>query len=100
MIYSDKGNEFLGIYLKSDKIYQSLTNSKFIARIAERFIRTINGKNFRAFTYKKQEKYKYIILKLAGTYKNSKNRSLGIPPLEVIKDIEQEICNFQYGEND
>ena len=44
MIYSDRGKEFLGTYkkyLKSENIYQSLTNSKLIASIAERFIRTI-----------------------------------------------------------
>ena len=103
MIYSDRGKEFLGTYkkyLKSENIYQSFTNSKFKASIAERFIRTIKEKIFRAFTYKKQEKYIDIIQKLTDSYNNSIHRSIGIPPSEVNKDNEQEIYNFQYGEDD
>jgi len=98
-IYSDEGNEFLGLFkklLEKEKIQQIFSKSKHKAAMVERFNRTLKGKMYKVFSFRKNNIYIDILQDLISSYNNSYHRSIKTSPNSVTKNNEKQIFDIQY----
>lgn len=90
-IRTDKGGEFqnqpVSRVLKKYKIhYFTSQNEETKASIVERVQRTIKGRMWRYFTYKKTNRYIDVLDDLVESYNNTYHRSIGRTPNSVDSD--------------
>lgn len=96
MVQSDKGSEFLNSTFQSllqrhgIKFYTS-ENEDLKASVVERFNRTLKTKMYRYFTYKNTRRFVDVLDDLLHSYNNTHHRSIGMAPVEVNADNENEV---------
>ena len=101
-LQTDKGTEFLNKdfqkHLKKLKIHFFTTeNPETKASIVEQFQRTLKGRMWKYFTYKKSRKYIDVLQDLVYGYNHAKHRSIGQSPASVSVDNEVEVTRRLYG---
>ena len=97
----DKGKEFLNNtfkqFLKDHKIKQYATeNVETKAALAERVIKSIKNVIYRYFTYANTSTYVNVISDIISSYNNTIHSSIGIKPVDVNPNNQEEIWNRLY----
>lgn len=92
---TDQGTEWfnskVSSLLKSYNINHYFTYSDKKASIVERFNRTLKGKMWRLFSELGSFQWLNILPNLIKKYNNSKHRTIGVKPIDVTKDNEEQI---------
>lgn len=100
-IQTDEGKEFYNSkvqnFFKENKIHHYSSKSELKASVVERFNRTLRGRLFRLFTYKKAYKYIHFLPALLKSYNDSVHRSTGFAPNQVTRELEPIIFEKLYG---
>lgn len=100
-LMTDKGKEFdndmLKNFCKENGIhYYTSQNPDTKAAVAERVIKTLKGRLYRYFTYKKSWRYLGVLDKIVSAYNQAKHRSIGMAPIEVTNENEAEVRQKLY----
>lgn len=86
-MFTDRGTEFkcwqMQKLFSDNKVQHILTNNEIKCSMAERMIRTLKGRLYRAFTARNTNRWVDIIQKLATAINNSVNRSIKRTPASV-----------------
>ena len=100
-LQTDKGTEFTNrevqAYLKREKIgFFTTENEETKAQIVERFWRTLKGRMFKYFTYKKTDRYVDVLDDLVHSYNHTYHRSIKMKPAEVREENEAQVHRTLY----
>lgn len=99
-IITDQGREYYNSnfqnLMKKHNINHYSTFSVLKASIAERVIRTIKEKLFKLFTLNGNHKWLDLLEQVTNTYNNTKHRTIGMKPINVNKNNEQDILKSKY----
>src|SRR3981189_960906 len=95
-LQTDDGREF------DNRVVQHLLNvenirfftvkSQFKAAVVERFNRTLKTKMWRYFTWTGNHRWVAVLPDLLTSYNSAVHRSIGVAPIEVTNENEQERC--------
>jgi hypothetical protein len=100
-IQTDRGTEFLNHEVQRKfqkynvKHYWSF-NDDIKCSICERFNRTIKGKIFHYLTHRNTDRWVDVIDELVKSYNNSFHRTIGMSPIEVNSENEDEVAKRMY----
>ena len=100
IVVSDPGLEFRGEftdYLKQENIQQYLLRKEQKAPLAERFIRTLKEKMVKYMTHEDTQTYVPVIGELVRSYNNAVHSRTKHKPIDVNKDMEDEMKKILYG---
>ena len=105
VLQTDRGTEFKNSQVeklvKSYGIEHWFTNNQDIkCALVERFNRTLKARMFKYFTAKGTRRYIDVLPQLVDSYNHSIHRTLGISPVEVSRENEQELFARIYGFED
>lgn len=100
-LQTDKGTEFLNKrfmnFLAQEKIHFFTSHTvETKASVAERFIRTLKGRLFKAMTYNNTNRYLDLLPKVVKAYNGAYHRTIGCAPKDVIADTEDVIRERYY----
>jgi len=97
---TDKGKEFtnntVSSFYKEEKIHHYVTFNETQANYAERCIKTIKTKIYRYMKKNNTHRYIDVLQDIVNGYNNSIHRSLGVTPISVNKNNEDENRLQQY----
>ena len=102
-LQTDKGSEFrnrsLQQFLKEEEVeFFTTENEDTKASIVERFNRTIKERLWKYFTRKNTLRYVETLPKLVSSYNRSFHRSIGIAPIKVNFDNQEEVWQRLYNQ--
>ena len=99
-IQTDKGTEFLNkqvqAWFKKNKWHHFFTLGDPKASLVERWHRTLKQRMFRYFTAKNTLRWIDVLPDLVMAYNESYHRSIGMAPLDVNTDNEEQVWNRLY----
>ena len=99
-IQTDKGTEFLNkqvqAWFKKNKWHHFFTLGDPKASLVERWHRTLKQRMFRYFTAKNTLRWIDVLPDLVMAYNESYHRSIGMAPLDVNADNEEQVWNRLY----
>ena len=82
--------------LKAEGIHFYTTNSEVKASVVERFIRTLNSRMWRYFTWKNTLKYIDVLGQLVKAYNHSHHRTIQMKPVKVRGEDESNVWRRLY----
>jgi hypothetical protein len=96
MLQTDKGTEFLNAIVQSmlrrrNIHHYTSENEDLKASVVERFNRTLKTKMYRYFTHANTRRYLDVLPDLLHSYNNSHHRSIGMAPMDVGKQNENDV---------
>lgn len=102
-IQTDKGSEFMNravqqYFLEKDIRHFTSENEDLKAAVVERYNRTLKSKMWRFFTHRGHNRYVDVLPKLVQSYNNSVHRSIGMRPVDVNLQNQEEVWNRLYGQ--
>ncbi|KAJ8048250.1 Endogenous retrovirus group K member 19 Pol protein [Holothuria leucospilota] len=100
-LQTDKGKEFVNRpfqqFLRAKQIHFFTTNNETKASVVERFNRTLKSKMWRYFTANGTRTYIDVLPKFLVGYNRRKHRSIGMAPVNVNRDNQEEVWQRLYG---
>ena len=102
-LQSDKGSEFRNAKVqqflkKRGVVHFTSENADIKCAVVERWNRTILEKLYRYFTKANTRKYLQVLPKLVSAYNKTYHRSIGLAPLDVVKENEEQVWQRLYGD--
>ena len=101
-LQTDAGKEFINkevqALLKTHKIHHFVSASDQKAAVVERFNRTLKTRIWTYFTAQQTNQYLDVLDKVVDAYNHSFHRTIGMRPVDVKKEMEQELFERMYGD--
>lgn len=103
-LQTDKGSEFLNrpvqSFLKENGVHHFVSeNAEIKCAIVERWNRTLKEKLWRYFTKHNTRHYLTVLPQVVSSYNHSYHRSIGMAPLDVTAENEEQVWQRLYGES-
>jgi len=101
MIQTDRGLEFLnaqvqGVFRKHNIHHYFSLNDDIKAALVERFNRTLKSRLYRYMTHRHSNRWIDALDDIVQSYNKSRHRSIGMAPVDVTRDNEDEIARRLY----
>ena len=101
MCQTDKGGEFYNATFRSlmekwNMRHYSSENEDLKASVVERWNRTLKGRMFRYFTAHHTRRYVDALPDIVHSYNNTRHRSIGMAPLQVVEANEDKVRQKLY----
>lgn len=101
MLQTDRGLEFLNyqvqsVFRKNDVRHYFSLNDDIKAALVERFNRTLKSRLYRYMTHHRTNRWIDVIQDVVDSYNRSRHRSIGMAPIDVVPEKEDEIARRLY----
>ena len=101
MLQTDRGLEFLnahvqGVFRKHNIHHYFSLNDDIKAALVERFNRTLKSRLYRYMTHRHTNRWIDALHDVVESYNRSRHRSIGMAPIDVTRDKEDEIASRLY----
>lgn len=101
MLQTDRGLEFLNaqvqdVFRKHNIHHYFSLNDDIKAALVERFNRTLKSRLYRYMTHHRTSRWIDALNDIVESYNKSRHRSIGMAPIEVTRDKEEEIAKRLY----
>jgi transposase InsO family protein len=101
MMQTDRGTEFLNVQVqdlfRKYRVHHYFSlNDDIKAALVERFNRTLKSRLFRYLTHRHTNRWIDVLDDVVKSYNRSRHRSIGVAPIDVTSENEDEIARRQY----